>query len=85
MMDHLAKTEFNARLPEALEIIQDYEAICKGQERQAWANMDTRLKMTIGVVAAFLRHRSSGAKQMDIRHLICTAAGIVKTAAQSRY
>lgn len=85
MMDNIAKIEFNAHLPAGLEIVQAYEAICKGQERQAWANMDTRLKMAIGVVAAFLRHRSSDAKQMDIRHLISTAAGIVKTAAQSRY
>jgi hypothetical protein len=85
MMDHMAKIEFNARLPEGLEIVQAYEAICKGREREAWDNMDTRLKMTIGVVAAFLRHRSDDARQLDIRHLISMVAGIVKTAAQSSH
>lgn len=30
-MDHLAKTEFNARLPEGLDIIANYEKRCNGR------------------------------------------------------
>lgn len=77
MMDHLAKTEFNARLPEGLEIVQAYEAICKGRERIEWNKLDTYDKLTVGVVASVLRQRTSEAKHLDIRRLIGAAGGVI--------